>query len=127
MLRSAGMPAKKRHDRLIPFRRTAPSTASQPKPTKPAEPPEQESLALPARPAPLGSDELDLFPHQLRTGDRYTDDSGDVWVVAGSPTGLRHGKGMAVRFKGADDPGAEWRQVWPAHERVRSSERREEV
>ena len=115
------MAAKKRHERLIPFRRKsgAPSTAAQPKPTKPAEPPAQEGLPLPARPAPLAHDELDLFPHQLQTGDRYTDDSGHVWVVAGSPTGLRHGKVMVVRFKGVDDPSAEWRQVWPAHERVR--------
>ena len=26
---------------------------------------------------------------------------------------------VAVRFKGLDDPTAEWRQVWPAHEHLR--------
>ena len=114
------MAAKKRHERLIPFRRKGGSpTISPPKPTKPVEEPAQEGLPLPARPAPLARDELDVFPHQLRTGDRYTDESGHVSVVAGSPTGLRHGKVMVVRFKGADDPSAEWRQAWPAHERVR--------
>src|SRR5262245_18056648 len=120
VLRSPGMAAKKRHERLIPFRRKggAPTT-SRPTPAQPVEKPEQASLPLPARPAPLGRDELDLFPHQLRTGDRYSDDNGQVWVVAGPPSGLRHGKVMVVRFKGADDPSADWRQVWPAHEQVR--------
>jgi hypothetical protein len=30
---------------------------------------------------------------------------------------------VAVRFKGAADPAAEWRQVWAAHERVRGAAR----
>src|SRR5262245_37264303 len=101
------MAAKKRHEKLIPFRRKS----GQPKPTKPVEPPAQEGLPLPVRPTPLGRDELDLFPHQLRTGDRFTDEAGHVWVVAGAPTGLRHGKVMVVRFRSAEDSGGQWQQV----------------
>jgi hypothetical protein len=69
---------------------------------------------------PPDPNELTVFPHQLRAGDRYRDDAtGKVWEVVGLPSSLRQGKDVAVRFKGADDPSAEWRQVWPAHERVR--------
>jgi hypothetical protein len=52
-------------------------------------------------------------------GDRYTDDTGYEWEVTETPSALRQGKVVAVRFKGAADPATEWRQVWAAHERVR--------
>jgi hypothetical protein len=62
---------------------------------------------------------LDLFRHQLHVGDRYTDETGYDWLVAEPPSSLRQGKSVAVRFRGANDPAAEWRQVWAAHDRVR--------
>src|SRR5262245_36470767 len=77
-----------------------------------AQTPQGEHLPLPTRPDPPGRDELDLIPHRLRAGDRYTDSTGHVWV--GSTT--RQGDGGAL--PGAEDPSAEWRQVWLAHEWV---------
>ena len=62
---------------------------------------------------------VDVFPHQLHVGDRYTDEQGHAWAVAEPPSSMRQGKLVAVRFRGATDPAAEWRQVWAAHERVR--------
>jgi hypothetical protein len=109
--------AKKRvvKKRVIPFKRKngPPASSKPPAPTAVAE---QESLLFPVQGDQGG---LSLFPHQLRTGDRYTDASGKVWLVAGSPTGLRHGTVMVVRFRSADDLRGQWQQVWPAHERVR--------
>jgi hypothetical protein len=61
-----------------------PRPKAKPHPTEP----KQDSLALPAHPA---RDELDDFPHQLRAGDRFTDATGHVWVVAYAPSGLQHG------------------------------------
>src|SRR5262245_4178554 len=119
------MAAKKRivKKRVIPFRRkNGPPAASEPRtlaetpePPTAADPPKQSSLPLPKEPS---SDGLTVFPHQLRRGDRYADGSGQVWIVAGPPTGLRHGKVMVVRFRTTDDSGGQWQQVWPAHERV---------
>jgi hypothetical protein len=79
------------------------------------------SKASQQRPKQTGSQtgHIDVFPHELRVGDRYTDDTGHVWEVAETPSAIRQGKVVAVRFKGANDPSAEWRQVWAAHERVR--------
>src|SRR5262249_23231994 len=113
VLRSPGMAAKKRHPRVIPIRRKGGSRSASP---PPADPPSQGNLPPPEHPA---ADRIAGFPPKLRTGDRYTDDSGQVWIVTGPPTGLRHGKMMMVRFKGTDDGRAQWQHVWPAHERVR--------
>ena len=73
------------------------------------------------RPKHTGSQSghVDVFPHQLHVGDRYTDEQGHAWAVAEPPSSMRQGKLVAVRFRGATDPAAEWRQVWAAHERVR--------
>jgi hypothetical protein len=71
------------------------------------------------RPKQTDSGHIDVFPHELRVGDRYTDDTDYVWEVAETPSALRQGKVVSVRFQGARDPAAEWRQVWAAHERVR--------
>ena len=69
---------------------------------------------------PPGPNAVTVFPHQLRAGDRYRDDTtGKVWEVVGLPSSLRQGRDVAVRCKRVDDPSAEWHQVWPAHERVR--------
>ena len=83
--------------------------------------PRSRTKASQQRPKHTGSQpgHLDVFPHELRVGDRYTDDTGYEWVVADRPSALRQGKVVAVRFKGASDPAAEWRQVWMAHERVK--------
>ena len=117
---STGNSAKTRHTRVVPFRRKGgTSSSTSRKPPKEPEPPAQVGLPLPARHTPLGRDELDLFPHQLRTGDRYTDDSGQAWIVASAPTGMRHGKVMVVRFRSEDGSRAQWQQLWDAHVRVR--------
>jgi len=71
----------------------------------------------------LQPDNVNVFPHQLRMGDRYTDEKGHAWAVAEPPSSMRQGKLVAVHFRGATDPAAEWRQVWAAHERVRVQRR----
>jgi len=120
------MAAKKRivKKRVIPFRRkNGPPAVSEPRtlaetPESPtaADPPKQSSLPLPKEPS---SDGLAVFPHQLRRGDRYTDGSGQVWIVAGPPTGLRHGKVMVVRFRSTTTRAASGSRCGQRHERVR--------
>jgi hypothetical protein len=69
------------------------------------------SKASQQRPKQTGSqsDHIDVFPHELRVGDHYTDDTGYQWEIAETPSALRQGKVVAVRIKSA--AAAEWRQV----------------
>jgi hypothetical protein len=69
-----------------------------------------------ARPADAGQT-LQLFPHELRPGDRLM--IGDqAWEVADNPASYRMGKMLEVRLHKPGDPSAMTTEHWPAHQRI---------
>jgi hypothetical protein len=71
----------------------------------------------PQPPATSISDELRVFPHELRAGDRVTV-AGTEWEVAATPTAYLKGKMLTVRLRKPGDPTVTNVEHWPAHERV---------
>jgi hypothetical protein len=60
---------------------------------------------------------LELFPHELRPGDRLM--IGDqAWEVADNPASYRMGKMLEVRLHRPGDPSAMTTEHWPAHQRI---------
>jgi hypothetical protein len=55
--------------------------------------------------------ELQVFPSQLRPGDRYIDDQGKEREVVGHPSVYNQGKAHEVRFQKPGDPRTRWTNI----------------
>ena len=64
------------------------------------------------------TEELRVFPFELRPGDRVTLADGREWEVAALPSGYQKGKMVTVRLRKLGDPSVTDVEHWPAHERV---------
>jgi hypothetical protein len=81
----------------------------------------EAQTAIPFREAPAPeapSEELRVFPFELRPGDRVTLADGREWEVAALPSGYQKGKMVTVRLRRLGDPSVTDVEHWPAHERV---------
>jgi len=61
--------------------------------------------------------ELRVLPMELRSGDRFSDETGE-WEVIGRPFATAGGKAAHVRVRRVGLPGTSTLRTWGAHERV---------
>jgi hypothetical protein len=66
---------------------------------------------------PPPANELRVFPHELRPGDRVTV-NGQEWEVAAAPAVYLQGKMQTVRLRKPGDPSVTNVEHMAAHERV---------
>jgi hypothetical protein len=85
-------------------------------PKRPAKKPTKQ-LDLPAAPAPQPQPTINVFPMELRVGNRLTDETGEYEVV-GRPYTTNAGKDVHVRVKRVDNAAVTMIRTWAAHERV---------
>jgi hypothetical protein len=78
-----------------------------------------EAQQLPISYAPEAhTDELHLYPFELRAGDLVTDERGNGREIVGHPSAYNQGKMHRVRMQKPGDPSVMNIEYWPAHERV---------